>query len=158
MSQPPELSVAQLSVLLFALCNGVPQAAHRFRLAPVTLRQLMDQRHHNLARLSWHWKTDSAAAWVLSQREQQLLLQEMALLQTARRALGENSELVDQYGWAVDFMLRHHLSLQPISNMHQRNLPRDIRAHSMAAIRSLCNKVSSRSLRSQHMTPNVRLT
>ena len=34
------------------------------------------------------------AAWVLSQREQQLRLSEETLLQTAGRALGEDSQLL----------------------------------------------------------------
>ncbi|CAK6982763.1 pogo transposable element with ZNF domain [Scomber scombrus] len=148
--RPPEqssgLSVSQLSVLLFSLCHGLPQAARRFHLSPLTLLQLTEQRDRRLARLVWHWKTDRMAAWVLSQREQQLLLQEETLLETAQRALGDDSQLIERYGWAVDFMLRHHLSLQPISSRQRRGLPRDIHVHSMATIRSLCAKVDGSAL------------
>lgn len=80
------------------------------------------------------------AAWVLSQREQQLRLNE-TLLQTARRTLGEDSQVIDCYGWAVDFMLHHRLGLQPTCNKQLCGLPKDIRTHSLAFIRSLCSKV-----------------
>eukprot|EP00064_Thunnus_orientalis_P018546 superscaffoldBa00004314_g18647 len=134
-------SVSQLSALLFSLCNGLPQAARRFQTSPLKIRAWTEERERQLSDRKWHWKTDKMAAWVLSQREQQLRLSEETLLQTAGRALGEDSQLIDRYSWAVDFMLRHHLSLQPTGGEQHRGLPRDIRAHSLTFIRSLCSKI-----------------
>ncbi|XP_067468979.1 pogo transposable element with ZNF domain isoform X2 [Thunnus thynnus] len=134
-------SVSQLSALLFSLCNGLPQAARRFQTSPPKIRAWTEERERQLSDRKWHWKTDKMAAWVLSQREQQLRLSEETLLQTAGRALGEDSQLIDRYSWAVDFMLRHHLSLQPTGGEQHRGLPRDIRAHSLTFIRSLCSKI-----------------
>ncbi|KAM7373736.1 hypothetical protein PAMP_008566 [Pampus punctatissimus] len=141
-AQPPaSLSVSQLSVLLFSLCNGLLQAACRFQTPPLKIRSWTEQRQRQLSDGKWHWKTEKMAAWVLSQREQQLCVSEDMLLQTARRVLGEDSQLMDHYSWAVDFMLRHHLSLQLTGGNHHR-LPRDVKACSLAFIRLLSSKIA----------------
>lgn len=82
------------------------------------------------------------AEWVLSQREQQLSVGEDVLLLTAKRALGEDATLADCYSWAVDFLLRHELSLQPADGQRQRGrLPRNIRETSRKFMSSLSTQV-----------------
>lgn len=83
------------------------------------------------------------AEWVMSQREQQLSVSESTLLLTARKALGENSQPADCYSWAVDFLLRHELGVQP-SQHHRGRLPRSIRDNSRVFIQLLSAQVCPR--------------
>lgn len=145
------LSAFQLSVVLFSLCHGIPQASRRYLRPPPTIRFWIQQQEHHLSEKTWCWKTEKLAEWVLSQREQQLSVSEDTLLQTAKGALGVDSKLVDCYRWIVDFLLRHELSVQPInidSNQHPRRLPRNIRDNSRAFRHLLSAQVSLRLHRS----------
>lgn len=81
----------------------------------------------------------------MSQREQQLSVSESTLLLTARKALGENSQPADCYSWAVDFLLRHELGVQP-SQHHRGRLPRSIRDNSRVFIQLLSAQVHSKNL------------
>lgn len=134
------LSASQLSVVLFSLCHGLPQASRHYSTPPKTIRLWIQQQERHLSQRTWWWKTEKLAEWVLSQREQQLKVSEDALLQTARGALGVDSQLMDCYSWIVDFWLRHQLSVQPIN--HRGRLPRSIRDNSQAFINLLSAQVS----------------
>lgn len=146
------LSAFQLSVVLFSLCHGLLQASRRYNTPPLTIRSWIQQQERHLSERTWCWKTEKLAEWVLSRREQQLRVSEDALLQTARGALGVDSQLMDCHSWIVDFLLRHKLSMQPINmdnNHHHRGrLPRNIRDNSRAFIHLLSAQVSQCLLRS----------
>lgn len=79
---------------------------------------------------------------MLSQREQQLRVSEDTLLQTARGALGVDSQLMDCYNWVIDFLLRHQLSVQPVRGGYKGRLPRIIRDNSHTFINLLSAQVS----------------
>uniref|UniRef100_A0A3Q3NB40 C2H2-type domain-containing protein n=1 Tax=Mastacembelus armatus TaxID=205130 RepID=A0A3Q3NB40_9TELE len=140
------LSVSQLSVVLSSLCHGVTKASRQHRTSPLDIRTWTEQQQHGLSDRKWCWRTEKIAHWVLSQREQQLMVSEDILLQTARKVLGEYSLQLDCYSWTVDFMLRHELGLQTNNERIRRNLPKKIRENSHAVIQSLCSQVQSKSL------------
>uniref|UniRef100_A0A672ZFY1 C2H2-type domain-containing protein n=1 Tax=Sphaeramia orbicularis TaxID=375764 RepID=A0A672ZFY1_9TELE len=124
---PYVLSANQLSAVLFSLCNGLSQAARHFNMSPALIDAWTRQQEHQLADKIWKWKTSHVAKWVLTQREQQRGLSEETLLQTAKRALGEYSPLISQYQWAIDFMLRHDLSVQITNGKdRRRRQPKDL--------------------------------
>lgn len=82
----------------------------------------------------------------MNQREQQLTVNEALLLQAARGALGEHSQLLDCYRWTVDFLLRHDASLQTATTTATTNrvaLPAKIRDNIHSFIQSTCSQVSS---------------
>lgn len=143
------LSASQLSTALFALCHGLPLASRRYHTSPLTIQSWIRHQERLLSDKKWHWKTAKVAQWVLSQREQQLSVREDDLLQTARRALGEDAQPMDRYNWTVDFMLRHELSLQPTNTddhqHHRGRLPRTIRENSRSFIHSLSAQVRGQS-------------
>lgn len=136
------LSASQLSAALSSLCHGLPQASRRHQTPPATIRSWVRQQEGRLSDRKWCWRTEKVAEWVLSQREQQLSVGEDVLLLTAKRALGEDATLADCYSWAVDFLLRHELSLQPADGQRQRGrLPRNIRETSRKFMSSLSTQV-----------------
>ncbi|XP_012991033.3 pogo transposable element derived with ZNF domain a isoform X2 [Esox lucius] len=120
-----KLTVRQLKVLLYALCSGIPQATLRYGTEPELIQDLMLQQEAQRIRKEWIWSTDRIAEWVMCQREQQLPVTEENLLQTATQALEESHEIEEFYEWAVEFMLRHNLSLQA-SCSAKRPLPRNV--------------------------------
>ncbi|XP_056154026.1 pogo transposable element with ZNF domain [Lampris incognitus] len=120
------LSVDQLRVVLFALCNGLSQAAHQYQTGPALIQCWI--RHHDQFRATsaWIWSSDRIAEWVLNQREQQLIISEEVLLRMAKETLGNSSQLEDWYQWAVDLMLHHSLSLEGCIKSMKTPLPRNV--------------------------------
>ncbi|XP_074665302.1 pogo transposable element with ZNF domain isoform X5 [Strix aluco] len=115
-----QLSVKKLRVVLFALCCNTEQAAEHFRNPQRRikrwLRRFQAFQEENLASLSEGKylsleAEEKLAEWVLTQREQQLPVNEETLFQKATK-LGRSLEggFKISYEWAVRFMLRHHLS------------------------------------------------
>ncbi|XP_073337747.1 pogo transposable element with ZNF domain isoform X1 [Pagrus major] len=139
------LSASQLSAVLSYLCHGLLQATRRSQASPQTIHSWIRQQEHHLSYRKWCWRTETLAEWVMSQREQQLSVSEDVLLQTARKALGENSYLTDCYSWAVDFLLRHELAVQPSQN-HRGRLPRSIRDNSRVFIQLLSAQVQGKNV------------
>ncbi|NWI16403.1 POGZ protein, partial [Crypturellus soui] len=115
-----QLSVKKLRVVLFALCCSTEQAAEHFRNPPRRIRRWLRRfqafQEENLAPLSEGKylsleAEEKLAEWVLTQREQQLPVNEETLFQKATkigRALEGGFKI--SYEWAVRFMLRHNLS------------------------------------------------
>ncbi|NXX77762.1 POGZ protein, partial [Urocolius indicus] len=119
-SKKEQLSVKKLRVVLFALCCTTEQAAEHFRNPPRRikrwLRRFQAFQEDNLASLSEGKylsleAEEKLAEWVLTQREQQLPVNEETLFQKATK-IGRSLEggFKISYEWAVRFMLRHHLS------------------------------------------------
>ncbi|NXY12241.1 POGZ protein, partial [Pteruthius melanotis] len=108
------LSVKKLRVVLFALCSSTERAAEHFRSPPRRIRRWL-RRCRALPEPGGRYLSREAeeklAEWVLTQREQQLPVNEETLFQKATkigRALEGGFRI--SYEWAVRFMLRHHLS------------------------------------------------
>ncbi|NXC50570.1 POGZ protein, partial [Penelope pileata] len=119
-SKKEQLSVKKLRVVLFALCCSTEQAAEHFRNPQRRikrwLRRFQAFQEENLASLSEGKylsleAEEKLAEWVLTQREQQLPVNEETLFQKATK-LGRSLEggFKISYEWAVRFMLRHNLS------------------------------------------------
>ncbi|NXJ86006.1 POGZ protein, partial [Trogon melanurus] len=119
-SRKEQLSVKKLRVVLFALCCNTEQAAEHFRNPQRRikrwLRRFQAFQEENLASLSEGKylsleAEEKLAEWVLTQREQQLPVNEETLFQKATK-IGRSLEggFKISYEWAVRFMLRHHLS------------------------------------------------
>ncbi|NXF14251.1 POGZ protein, partial [Smithornis capensis] len=111
-----QLSVKKLRVVLFALCSNTEQAAEHFRNPPRRikrwLRRFQAFQEENLEGKYLSLEAEEKLAeWVLTQREQQLPVNEETLFQKATK-LGRSLEggFKISYEWAVRFMLRHHLS------------------------------------------------
>lgn len=141
------LSASQLAALLLALCHGLRHASRHYSLAPPIIRSWSRQQEAHLLERAWHWQTEKLAEWLLTQREQQLSADQDVLLQIARRALGEGSQLTACYSWTVDFLLRHNLAVQPLATGSGRlrtgRLPRNIRDNSYAFVHLLSAQVSN---------------
>ncbi|XP_063173330.1 pogo transposable element with ZNF domain [Candoia aspera] len=114
------LSVKKLRVVLFALCCNTEQAAEHFKNPPRRIRRWLRRfqafQEENVASLSEGKylsleAEEKLAEWVLTQREQQLPVNEETLFQKATK-IGRSLEggFKISYEWAVRFMLRHHLS------------------------------------------------
>ncbi|NXM69629.1 POGZ protein, partial [Serilophus lunatus] len=110
------LSVKKLRVVLFALCSNTEQAAEHFRNPPRRIRRWL-RRFQAFPEENLEGKylsleaEEKLAEWVLTQREQQLPVNEETLFQKATK-IGRSLEggFKISYEWAVRFMLRHHLS------------------------------------------------
>lgn len=107
------LTVAQLKVILYALCCGVPQAANHFDTPPGEVQSLLLKRKLQLEpSRSREGLTPQAAdrlvEWVLCQREQQLPIDEANLFDF----MSSHGAQDISYDSAVDFLLRHDLGLQ----------------------------------------------
>ncbi|XP_043391434.1 pogo transposable element with ZNF domain isoform X35 [Chelonia mydas] len=120
-SKKEQLSVKKLRVVLFALCCNTEQAAEHFRNPQRRIRRWLRRfqafQEDNLASLSEGKylsleAEEKLAEWVLTQREQQLPVNEETLFQKATK-IGRSLEggFKISYEWAVRFMLRHNLSL-----------------------------------------------
>ncbi|NXH65374.1 POGZ protein, partial [Rhabdornis inornatus] len=113
-----QLSVKKLRVVLFALCSSTEQAARHFRNPPRRIRRWLRRFqafHDDRPELSEGKylsleAEEKLAEWVLTQREQQLPVNEETLFQKATK-IGRSLEggFKISYEWAVRFMLRHHL-------------------------------------------------
>uniref|UniRef100_A0A8C7FK97 Pogo transposable element derived with ZNF domain a n=1 Tax=Oncorhynchus kisutch TaxID=8019 RepID=A0A8C7FK97_ONCKI len=135
-----KITVHQLKVMLYALCNGFSQASLHFGTQPELIQAWMLQQEIRLLQKDWIWNTDRIAEWVMCQREQQLPVTEENLLQTAMQALEESHEIGDFYEWAVDFMLHHNLSLQATCSA-KRPLPRNVYESVRIFTRFVCKQV-----------------
>ncbi|XP_045550662.1 uncharacterized protein [Salmo salar] len=135
-----KLTVHQLKVMLYALCNGFPQATLRFGTQPDLIQDWMLQQENQRLQKNWIWSTDRIAEWVMCQREQQLPVTEENLLQTATQALEESHEIGEFYEWAVEFMLRHNLSLQATCSA-KHPLPRNVYESVRIFTRFVCKQV-----------------
>ncbi|NXX70161.1 POGZ protein, partial [Spizella passerina] len=153
--EPKEpLSVRKLRVVLFALCSSPEQAARHFRSPPRRIRRwlrrcraLQDERPElpEGKYLSLEAE-EKLAEWVLTQREQQLPVNEETLFQKATkigRALEGGFQI--SYEWAVRFMLRHHLST------HTRRavahpLPKEIQGNAGAFIEFVQRQIHAQEL------------
>uniref|UniRef100_A0A672R8C0 Pogo transposable element derived with ZNF domain a n=1 Tax=Sinocyclocheilus grahami TaxID=75366 RepID=A0A672R8C0_SINGR len=106
-------TMAQLKVVLYALCCGVPQAANHFDTPPEEVQSLLMKRQLQLdPSRSREGLTsqvaDSLVEWVLCQREQQLPIDESNLFGFMRSHGVQDIS----YDSMVDFLLRHDLGLQ----------------------------------------------
>ncbi|NWX93019.1 POGZ protein, partial [Nothoprocta pentlandii] len=130
-----QLSVRKLRVVLFALCCSTEQAAEHFRNPQRRikrwLRRFQAFQEENLASLSEGKylsleAEEKLAEWVLTQREQQLPVNEETLFQKATK-IGRSLEggFKISYEWAVRFMLRHNLSMHTCRAV-ARPLPKDV--------------------------------
>ncbi|XP_048367001.1 LOW QUALITY PROTEIN: pogo transposable element with ZNF domain [Sphaerodactylus townsendi] len=119
-SKKEQLSLKKLRVVLFALCCNTEQAAEHFKNPPKRiqrwLRRFQAFQEENMASLSEGKylsleAEEKLAEWVLTQREQQLPVNEETLFQKATK-IGRSLEggFKISYEWAVRFMLRHNLS------------------------------------------------
>ncbi|KAK7125085.1 hypothetical protein R3I94_019211 [Phoxinus phoxinus] len=107
------LTVAQLKVVLYALCCGVPRAANHFDTPPEDVQSLLLKRQRQVEpSRSRDGMTPQAAdrlvEWVLCQREQQLPIDEANLFDF----MSSHGAQDISYNAAVDFLLRHDLGLQ----------------------------------------------
>ncbi|XP_042295646.1 pogo transposable element with ZNF domain isoform X2 [Sceloporus undulatus] len=119
-SKKEQLSVKKLRVVLFALCCNTEQAAEHFKNPPRRIRRWLRRfqafQEENVGSLSEGKylgleAEEKLAEWVLTQREQQLPVNEETLFQKATK-IGRSLEggFKISYEWAVRFMLRHNLS------------------------------------------------
>ncbi|XP_060112166.1 pogo transposable element with ZNF domain isoform X2 [Heteronotia binoei] len=119
-SKKEQLSVKKLRVVLFALCCNAEQAAEHFKNPARRIRRWLRRfqafQEENVAALSEGKylsleAEEKLAEWVLTQREQQLPVNEETLFQKATK-IGRSLEggFKISYEWAVRFMLRHNLS------------------------------------------------
>ncbi|XP_073678589.1 pogo transposable element with ZNF domain isoform X2 [Garra rufa] len=116
-------TVAQLKVILYALCFGVPQAANHFDTPPEEVQSLLMKRQLQLEpSRSQEGLTpqvaDSLVEWVLCQREQQLPIDEANLF----GFLSSHGARDLSYNSVVDFLLRHDLGLQAFATSN-KSLP-----------------------------------
>ncbi|KAG1946922.1 pogo transposable element with ZNF domain [Pimephales promelas] len=108
------LTVAQMKVVLYALCCGVPQAANHFDTPPEDVQSLLLKRQRQIvpSRSTREGLTpqasDSLVEWVLCQREQQLPIDEANLFDF----MSSHGAQDISYDSAVKFLLRHDLGLQ----------------------------------------------
>ncbi|KAL1256059.1 hypothetical protein QQF64_014120 [Cirrhinus molitorella] len=116
-------TVAQLKVILYALCFGVPQAANHFDTPPEEVQSLLMKRQLQLdPSRSQEGLTpqvaDSLIEWVQCQREQQLPIEEANLF----GFLSSHGARDLSYNSVVDFLLRHDLGLQAFATSN-KSLP-----------------------------------
>ncbi|XP_054509198.2 pogo transposable element with ZNF domain isoform X1 [Agelaius phoeniceus] len=148
------LSVRKLRVVLFALCSSPEQAARHFRSPPRRIRRwlrrcraLQDERPElpEGKYLSLEAE-EKLAEWVLTQREQQLPVNEETLFQKATkigRALEGGFQI--SYEWAVRFMLRHHLSTHTRRGV-AHPLPKEIQGNAGAFIEFVQRQIHAQEL------------
>ncbi|KYO19688.1 pogo transposable element with ZNF domain isoform A [Alligator mississippiensis] len=154
-SKKEQLSVKKLRVVLFALCCNTEQAAEHFRNPQRRikrwLRRFQAFQEENLASLSEGKylsleAEEKLAEWVLTQREQQLPINEETLFQKATK-IGRSLEggFKISYEWAVRFMLRHNLST------HTRRavahpLPKDVEENASCFIEFVQRQIHTQDL------------
>ncbi|NXO68761.1 POGZ protein, partial [Phainopepla nitens] len=149
-----QLSVKKLRVVLFALCSSTEQAARHFRNPPRRIRRWLRRfrafhdDHPELSEgkyLSLEAE-EKLAEWVLTQREQQLPVNEETLFQKATK-IGRSLEggFKISYEWAVRFMLRHHLSGHTRRGV-AHPLPKEIQGNAGAFIEFVQRQIHTRDL------------
>lgn len=130
-------------IVCSALIHGFSQASRAYQTPPHKIHSWIQQKEQHQSD-TWYWSTEKLAEWVLSQREQQLTVSEETLVQMAKEALGE-TDATSCYNWIIDFLLRHKLSVTPLTvdNGHHPcgSLPINIVANSCAFIERLSPQV-----------------
>ncbi|XP_053347849.1 pogo transposable element with ZNF domain isoform X2 [Clarias gariepinus] len=121
------LSAAQLKIVLHALCFGLAQAASQFDSEPDEVQSLLLKRQLQLGPPKSRdglipRASDRLAEWMLCQREQQLPIDEAILFSKAAQFTSADGGPGISYGWAVDFLITHDLSLQSLATS-RRLLP-----------------------------------
>ncbi|XP_026785867.3 pogo transposable element with ZNF domain [Pangasianodon hypophthalmus] len=134
------LTLAQLKIVLYALCFGVPQAASQFDSQPEEVQSLLLKRQLQLGPPKSREgliprASDRLAEWVLCQREQQLPVDEISLFSKAAQFMSADGGPGISYGWAVDFLINHDLSLQSLATS-RRLLPHKVqeRLHTFTSV------------------------
>lgn len=150
--EKPEVSltVAQLKIVLYALCFGVPQAASQFDSQPEDVQSLLLKRELQLGPPKSREgliprASDRLAEWVLCQREQQHPVDETSLFSKAAQLTSADGGPGISYGWAVDFLINHDLSLQSLTTS-RRLLPHRVQERLPTFTSVMRNQVSSRGL------------
>ncbi|NXL71035.1 POGZ protein, partial [Leptocoma aspasia] len=148
------LSVRKLRVVLFALCSGTEQAARHFRNPPRRIRRWLrrfqafqdDRPELPEGKYLSLEAEEKLAEWVLTQREQQLPVNEETLFQKATK-IGRSLEGGFQisYEWAVRFMLRHHLSTHTRRGV-AHPLPKEIQGNAGAFIEFVQRQIHTQEL------------
>ncbi|XP_072532271.1 pogo transposable element with ZNF domain isoform X2 [Salminus brasiliensis] len=140
------LTLAQLKMVLYALCFGVPQAANHFDTQPQEVQSLLLKRQNQLGPLKSREgliprASDRLAEWVLCQREQQLPINEGKLFSTASEIMSKDGGPGISHEWAVDFLLRHNLGLQALTTC-SRLLPPKAQEHVHSFTRFMTKQVT----------------
>ncbi|KAM8794446.1 pogo transposable element with ZNF domain [Eudromia elegans] len=154
-SRKEQLSVRKLRVVLFALCCSTEQAAEHFRNPQRRikrwLRRFQAFQEENLASLLEGKylsleAEEKLAEWVLTQREQQLPVNEETLFQKATK-IGRSLEggFKISYEWAVRFMLRHNLSAHTRRAV-ARPLPKDVEENASCFIEFVQRQIHTQDL------------
>ncbi|NXJ28973.1 POGZ protein, partial [Dicrurus megarhynchus] len=135
------LSVKKLRIVLFALCSSTEQAAEHFRNPPPR-----HQRPPPRGKYLSLEAEEKLAEWVLTQREQQLPVNEETLFQKATK-IGRSLEggFKISYEWAVRFMLRHHLSTHTRRGV-AHPLPKEIQGNAGAFIEFVQRQIHTQAL------------
>ncbi|XP_030086863.2 pogo transposable element with ZNF domain isoform X1 [Serinus canaria] len=153
-SRKEQLSVKKLRVVLFALCSSTEQAAQHFRNPPRRIRRWLrrfqafqdDRPELPEGKYLSLEAEEKLAEWVLTQREQQLPVNEETLFQKATkigRALEGGFQI--SYEWAVRFMLRHHLSTHTRRGV-AHPLPKEIQGNAGAFIEFVQRQIHTQEL------------
>ncbi|NXM65128.1 POGZ protein, partial [Illadopsis cleaveri] len=141
-------------VVLFALCSSTEQAARHFRNPPRRIRRWLrrvqslpgDRPEPPEGKYLSLEAEEKLAEWVLTQREQQLPVNEETLFQKATkigRALEGGFKI--SYEWAVRFMLRHHLSTHTRRGV-AHPLPKEIQGNAGAFIEFVQRQIHAQAL------------
>ncbi|KAI4871862.1 hypothetical protein NFI96_016415, partial [Prochilodus magdalenae] len=141
------LTLAQLKIVLYTLCFGVPQAANHFDTEPQEVQSLLLKRQLKLEPPKSREgliprASDHLAEWVLCQREQQLPINEGKLFSKASEIMSKDGGPGISYEWAVDFLLRHNLGVQALP-MSSRLLPPKAQEHVHSFTRFVTKQVTS---------------
>ncbi|NXB06854.1 POGZ protein, partial [Cnemophilus loriae] len=149
-----QLSVKKLRVVLFALCSSTEQAAQHFRNPPRRIQRWLrrfqafqdDRPELSEGKYLSLEAEEKLAEWVLTQREQQLPVNEETLFQKATK-IGRSLEGGFQisYEWAVRFMLRHHLSTHTRRGV-AHPLPKEIQGNAGAFIEFVQRQIHAQDL------------
>ncbi|XP_058234013.1 pogo transposable element with ZNF domain [Hemibagrus wyckioides] len=144
------LTVTQLKIVLYAMCFGIPQAASQFDIQPDEVQSLLLKRQLQLGPPKSREgliprASDRLAEWVLCQREQQLPVDEASLFSKAAEFMSADGGPGISYGWAVDFLINHDLSLQSMATS-RRLLPHKVQERLQNFTSFINNQVTSYSL------------
>ncbi|XP_074510444.1 pogo transposable element with ZNF domain isoform X1 [Sebastes fasciatus] len=116
------LTARKLRIALFALCDGLSQASRVFSTETQLIRSCLEEARKRLKQTDQEQKVDAdggdrMVAWVLSMREQQLLITESNLFHkasTLKKKGGFSDSFRISYDWAVSFMLQHRLGVRSV--------------------------------------------
>ncbi|XP_041843642.1 pogo transposable element derived with ZNF domain b [Melanotaenia boesemani] len=116
------LSVRQLRIGLFALCDGLRQASRVFSTETRLIRSWLKEARRRLKQTDPEQKvgggSERLVSWVLSMREQQLPITETNLFHKAsmlkkKGAFSDSFRI--SYDWAVNFLLQHRLGVRTVA-------------------------------------------